>query len=168
MIERAMERFDLYPAKIMCDSAYGPAEMLGWLVYEHGIKPHVTVFDKSARKDGTFSREDFTYDHEQDVYLCPGGKALTTTGTHDDATLLYRASKNDCAGCARLQYLGQDAHRCLQSRMVGRMPAHVASVIPSSDGFRVGEEIHMLKPPRVQRRGSGKHQFPTVEIAVRD
>jgi transposase len=102
MIERAMERFDLYPAKIMGDSAYGSAEMLGWLVYEHGIEPHVTVFDKSARKDGTFSRDDFTYDHEQDVYLCPGGKALTTTGTlvNDDATLLYRASKNDCAGCA--------------------------------------------------------------------
>ena len=31
------------------DSGYGSAEMLGWLVYEHGIEPHVTVFDKSAR-----------------------------------------------------------------------------------------------------------------------
>ena len=34
MIERAMSRFDLYPAKLMGDSAYGSAEMLGWLVYE--------------------------------------------------------------------------------------------------------------------------------------
>ncbi|WP_426443531.1 hypothetical protein [Bradyrhizobium genosp. P] len=32
--------------------------MLGWLVDEHGIEPHVTVFDKSARKDGTFERVD--------------------------------------------------------------------------------------------------------------
>jgi hypothetical protein len=32
--------------------------MLGWLVYEHGIEPHVTVFDKSTRQDGTFSRDD--------------------------------------------------------------------------------------------------------------
>jgi transposase len=102
MIERAMDRFDLYPARLMGDSAYGSAEMLGWLVYEHGIEPHVTVFDKSARKDGTFSREDFTYDAAGDAYLCPGGKTLTTTGTrvNDDATLLYRASKHDCAGCA--------------------------------------------------------------------
>ena len=53
MIERAMGRFDLYPARLLGDSAYGSAEMLGWLVYEHGIEPHVTVFDKSARKDGT-------------------------------------------------------------------------------------------------------------------
>ena len=102
MIERVRERFDLYPARLMGDSAYGSAEMLGWLVYEHGIEPHVTVFDKSARKDRTFSREDFTYDHERDVYFCPGGKTLTTTGTrvNDDATILYRATKHDCAGCA--------------------------------------------------------------------
>jgi hypothetical protein len=102
MIERSKERFDLHPAKLMGDSAYGSAEMLGWLVDEHGIEPHVTVFDKSALKDGTFSREDFRYDHERDVYLCPGGKMLTTTGTrvNDDATLLYRASKADCDGCS--------------------------------------------------------------------
>lgn len=102
MIERSMERFDLYPARLMADSAYGSADMLGWLVHEHGIEPHVTVFDKSARKDGTFSRDDFTYDHERDIYFCPGGRTLTTTGTlvNDDATMLYRATKHDCAGCA--------------------------------------------------------------------
>src|SRR5215471_15913767 len=102
MIERSMNRFGFYPARLMGDSAYGSAEMLGWLVYEHGIEPHVTVFDKSARQDGTFSRDDFSYDHAGDVYYCPGGKMLSTTGTlvNDDATLLYRASKHDCAGCA--------------------------------------------------------------------
>jgi hypothetical protein len=102
MIERSLERFDLYPGKLMGDSAYGSAEMLGWLVYKHGIEPHVTVFDKSARKDGTFSREDFTYDHAGDIFICPGGKMLTTTGTlvNDGATMLYRASKHDCASCA--------------------------------------------------------------------
>jgi transposase len=102
MIERTMRRFDLYPARLLGDSAYGSAEMLGWLVYEHGIEPHVTVFDKSARKDGTFSREDFKYDPAGDLYICPGGKMLTTTGTrvNDGATLLYRASKIDCDGCA--------------------------------------------------------------------
>jgi transposase len=102
MIERSMDRFDLYPTRLMGDSAYGSAEMLGWLVYEHGIEPHVTVFDKSARKDGTFSREDFNYDPTDDVYFCPSGKTLTTTGTrvNDDTTLLYRASKADCDACA--------------------------------------------------------------------
>jgi hypothetical protein len=80
MIERSLERFDLYPSRLLGDSAYGSAEMLGWLLYEHGIEPHVTVFDKSARTDGTFSREDFIYDHAGDVYRCPGGKPSLPQG----------------------------------------------------------------------------------------
>jgi hypothetical protein len=102
MIERSLERFDLYPSRLLGDSGYGSAEMLGWLVYEHGIEPHVTVFDKSARTDGIFSRDDFTYDHAGDVYRCPDGKVLTTTGAlvNDGATMLYVASMRDCDRCA--------------------------------------------------------------------
>ena len=120
MIERSIERFDLYPRRLLGDSAYGSAEMLGWLVYEHGIEPHVTVFDKSARADGTFSREDFTYDHQGDVYFCPGGKPLTTTGTlvNDRATILYRASKHDCQGCALKQ-------RCCPNTPIRKVPRSI-------------------------------------------
>ena len=102
MIERSINRFDLYPSRLLGDSAYGSAEMLGWLADEHGIAPHVTVFDKSARNDGTFSRGEFTYDHQRNIYSCPGGKPLTATGTlvNDGATILYRASKHDCQACA--------------------------------------------------------------------
>jgi len=101
MIERTQDRFGLYPQRLAADSAYGSAEMLGWLVNERGIEPHIPVFDKSARTDGTFEREDFTYDHGSDVYVCPVGKMLTSTGTlaNDGATLLYRASKHDCDVC---------------------------------------------------------------------
>jgi hypothetical protein len=55
----------------------------------------------STRKDGTFSREDFNYDPANGVYICPGGKTLTTTGTrvNDGENLLYRAIKADCDGC---------------------------------------------------------------------
>jgi len=120
MIERSIERFDLYPRRLLGDSAYGSAEMLGWLVYEHGIEPHVTVFDKSARADGTFSREDFTYDHQGDVYFCPGGKPLTTTGTlvNDRATILYRASKHDCQGCTLKQ-------RCCPKTPMRKVPRSI-------------------------------------------
>ena len=76
--------------------------MLNWLVAEKQIAPHIPVFDKSKREDGTFAREDFRYDESADTYTCPGGKTLTTTGTrvNDGATLLYRASKIDCDACA--------------------------------------------------------------------
>src|ERR1700682_6197097 len=61
MIERTIERFDLYPQRLIGDSAYGSAEMLNWLVDDCGIEPHVPVFDHSKRTDDTFSRDDFTY-----------------------------------------------------------------------------------------------------------
>jgi hypothetical protein len=75
--------------------------MLGWLVHERGIEPHIPVFDKSNREDGIFSRDDFSYDHQGDVYFCPGGKMLTCKGTIvNDNQLMYRASKYDCDACA--------------------------------------------------------------------
>ncbi len=58
MIERAHEKLDLWPERLIADTGYGSAEMLNWLVQERGIEPHIPVFDHSKRKDGTFSREE--------------------------------------------------------------------------------------------------------------
>ncbi len=99
MVERVEDRFDLKPQRIAADVAYGTGKMLGWLV-ARGIAPHIPVWDKGRREDGTFSREDFRYDKERDLYNCPAGKALKTTGrVHDGKTLLYRSSKLDCERC---------------------------------------------------------------------
>src|SRR3954464_15106393 len=81
MIERTEERFDLKPERLAADTAYGSAANLNWLVNEKKIAPHIPVIDKSKREDGTFSREDFTFDKERDIYMCPAGEVLTTTGT---------------------------------------------------------------------------------------
>jgi transposase len=101
MIERTEERFGLKPERLVGDTAYGAAPMLNWLVEEKGIAPHIPVFDKSKRDDGTFSRGDFRYDPASDVYHCPAGKTLTTTGTlvNEGTTRLYLARKHDCDGC---------------------------------------------------------------------
>jgi transposase len=99
MIERTDRRFGLKPERLAADTAYGTGAFLGWLV-DQGIAPHVPVWDRSRRTDGTFSRHDFSYDRARDVYLCPGGKTLTTTGTvHADNTRRYLASTRDCATC---------------------------------------------------------------------
>ena len=101
MIERTEERFGLKPERLAADTAYGAAPTLNWLVEEKGIAPHIPVFDRSKRDDGTFSRSDFRYDPTSDVYQCPAGKTLTTTGTlvNGGTTLLYLARKHDCDGC---------------------------------------------------------------------
>jgi Transposase DDE domain len=76
MIDRTAEQLGVTPERLAADTGYGSAEMLAWLVDERQIEPHIPVFDKSERKDGTFSRDDFAYDSEADVYTCPAGKQL--------------------------------------------------------------------------------------------
>jgi transposase len=100
MIERTADRFGLKPERLAADSAYGSAPSLDWLVETKAIAPHIPVFDKSRRDDGTFSRSDFQFDEVGNVYTCPAGRRLTTRGTVvDDDLVLYRASKLDCTPC---------------------------------------------------------------------
>jgi hypothetical protein len=74
MIDRTAEQFDVTPSRLVADAGYGSAEMVAWLVDEREIEPHVKLVDKSERTDETFSRSDFVYDPEANVYICPGGK----------------------------------------------------------------------------------------------
>lgn len=80
-----------------------------WLVEKRGIAPHIPVIDKSGRTDGAFERADFTFDTENDLYICPGGNELKQyhgayktprTGANKGETIRYRARKSDCGACA--------------------------------------------------------------------
>ncbi|TKB76791.1 MAG: transposase [Mesorhizobium sp.] len=108
MIDRTEDRFALKPEYLAADSAYGSAANLAWLVKEREIAPHIPVFDKSNRTDGTFSRADFMFDPDANEYTCPGGKRLVQfrrsyktprTGITSAGTRLYRASQHDCKVC---------------------------------------------------------------------
>jgi len=99
MIERVIRRFNLKPKRLAADTAYGSARTLKVLV-DHGIEPHIPVWDKSTHPGGLFSRTDFRYEEERDIYICPGGKELKTTGhIHDGTTLKYVAKQKDCGSC---------------------------------------------------------------------
>ena len=109
MIDQVRETHDLKPERLIADTAYGSGAMLDWLVKKRGIAPHIPVIDKSGRKDGTFERADFTYDTENDLYICPDGKELKQyrrafktprSGPNKDETIRYRARKSDCDQCA--------------------------------------------------------------------
>ena len=136
MIERTEERFGLKPERLAADTAYGSAPMLNWLVEEKGIAPHIPVIDKSKREDGTFSRSDFRYDATSDVYRCPGGMQLRTSGTvHEGKTLLYRASKLDCDACPlKPQCCPKEASRKIP-RDIHEHARDVARSYAGTDGF---------------------------------
>jgi len=100
MIERTAACFGIKPERLVGDTAYGSAPNLDWLVNEQKIAPYIPVIDKSKREDGTFSREDFVYDEVKDVYTCPAGKTLTTTGyICTDHGIRYFASVPECRAC---------------------------------------------------------------------
>src|SRR6266568_7126878 len=46
MIERTEQRFEIKPAYLAADTAYGSADTLNWIVNEKKITPHIPVIDK--------------------------------------------------------------------------------------------------------------------------
>jgi hypothetical protein len=112
MINRVEERFNLKPQRLSGDMAYGTAEVLAWLVGDKRIAPHVPLWDKSQRSDGTLSASDFVWDEQANEYRCPAGHALRAfrrpfknprTGITKENTIKYRASQFDCLSCEMKQ-----------------------------------------------------------------
>ena len=108
MIERVENKFDLKPERLVGDTNYGSAAMLGWLVDEKQIEPHAPVWDKSEREDGTFSSSEFEWNAQTNEYCCPAGKTLRSnwrpfknprTRITKADTIVYRSSQFDCAKC---------------------------------------------------------------------
>src|SRR6202790_1426656 len=100
MLDRTQERFGIKPDRLAADTAYGSAATLDWLVNEKKIAPPIPVIEKSGRDDGSLCRDEFAFDKDRNVYVCPQGKLLHTTGTiHDGETILYRARTYDCGPC---------------------------------------------------------------------
>jgi transposase len=138
MIDRTEERFSLKPERLAADTAYGSAATLNWLVKDKRIAPHIPVIDKSKRADGTFSREDFTFDKERDIYTCPAGKTLTTTRkVVNDDQLLYRASKLDCEACPfKMRCCPKEPARKIP-RSIYEDARHVARALAHTEAFEV-------------------------------
>jgi hypothetical protein len=108
MIDRVEHRFEITPQRLIGDTVYGAAEILGWMVDEKAIEPHVPLWEKGERSDDTLSRSDFVFDAKADSYTCPQGKQLKRfhrefrkprTGITKANTVNYRASEFDCGHC---------------------------------------------------------------------
>jgi hypothetical protein len=109
MLDRTAEQFHLTPSRLVADGGNGSADMVGWLVDERGIEPHVKLIDKAERTDGTFSRSDFVFDPQSNLYVCPRGKELRKyhrafarprDGLTKGGTMIYFARKHDREACA--------------------------------------------------------------------
>lgn len=100
MIERTRRRFGLKPSRLAADAAYGSGRLIGWLMHR-GIEPHVPVLHREAQTKGMLTRVEFAFDRERDIYVCPTGHDLRTTGAVISGGLKqYRAKPTACGPCA--------------------------------------------------------------------
>jgi transposase len=190
MIDRVEQRFGMRPKRLIGDTAYGTAEMLGWMVKEKNIEPHVPVWDKGDREDGTFSRSDFAYDAASNSLTCPNGKRLLQfhrtyererSGVTKANVRLYRASKHDCDACALKQRCcpGQPVRKVMRSvHEDARDVARAASTTPAFEQSRRDrKKVEMLfahlkrilKLDRLRLRGpSGAHDEFTLAATAQN
>src|SRR5947208_9601407 len=145
MIERVEDRFDLRPDRLIGDTNYGTAAILGWMVDEKHIEPHVPVWDMTQRNDETLSSSDFQWDEQADEYRCPEGhllrsqwrafKKLRTHVTKAD-TIVYRSSKGDCANCPMKARCCPNTPTRKIARSVHESARDIARDIAKTDAYR--------------------------------
>ena len=100
MIERTRQRFGPQPSRLAADAAYGSGRLVGWLM-ARGIDPPVPVLHRKWQTKGMMTRSEFRYDRERDVYVCPTGHDLRTTGAVIPVGLKQdRAKPMSCGPCA--------------------------------------------------------------------
>ena len=164
MIERTEERFDLTPDHVAGDVAYGTGEMLGWLV-DRRIDPHIPLWDQTTvAPEGKFTRADFVYDRNRDLYICPGGKELKTSGTvHDGTTIKYIAKRSDCANCPLKPQCTTGRERRI-SRDVNQDARDHTQSLMQSEAYGVSS----LERKRIERLfGEAKHILSMVRLRLR-
>jgi transposase len=149
MIQRTEDRFGIRPDWLAADTAYGSAANLGWLVDKKDIQPHIPVIDKSNRDDGTFSRSDFTFDPDRNVYVCPAGQLLTTTGrVNYDDTYRYLTSIAACRNCPLKDQCCPKSPQRKITRSIHEAARDVARDIATTDAYeqtrRDRKKVEML------------------------
>jgi transposase len=152
MIDRVERRFALKPTRLIGDMAYGAAALLGWMVNDKAIEPHVPLWDRTQRTDDTLSSSGFLWDEERNEYRCPQGWALRTDWrtfrnprsriTKAD-TLLYKSRKSDCASCPMKT-------RCCPNTPIRKI--HRSIHEPARDVARVIAKTRLYKQSRKDRK----------------
>jgi hypothetical protein len=74
LLWRTRSRWKLWPRHVTGDKKYGTEENLV-AIEDQGIRAYIPIPDMDHRTE-FLSAQEFTYDAERDVYICPAGKEL--------------------------------------------------------------------------------------------
>jgi transposase len=103
LLWRARFRWRAHPRQVTGDAKYGTAENIA-AVEREGIRAYMALH-RSGGKPNKFGRDDFFYDPQKDLYVCPAGKPLRplgkkANGGHKKSKIItYRAKASSCRAC---------------------------------------------------------------------
>ncbi len=98
LLWRTRFRWKQWPRQATGDRKYGTEEILVAIESQH-IRAYIPLPDKDHRTE-FFSAQQFQYDAERDIYVCPAGKELHFDRPHStERSLRYRARAKDCNHC---------------------------------------------------------------------
>jgi len=73
-IRRIKWKHKIIPESVGADKGYATGEFINNLINEN-IQPHIPIFEYQRHNHkGIYTREAFTYDEANDIYLCPEGR----------------------------------------------------------------------------------------------
>lgn len=99
MAKQAKENLGVDSLTVLADRGYFSGEQLS-LAEKEGIVPIVSKPERPHSPDPAYSSSNFVYDEENDVYICPLGKALPRKQKRVDSKAVPEyGSKHVCAGC---------------------------------------------------------------------
>jgi len=97
----------------VADKAYGTGEIYEYL-HEQGITPCISHPRKNCNRDPAFNNDKFSYNKEQDCYICPVGNQLERSQfKRDKNATIYKAGRKICQQCQHFQ-------KCVTSKNSGR------------------------------------------------
>jgi len=114
-VQKAAARLDSPPKTVCADSAYASGKNAADC-YAEGIR----LVSPPCKARNHYSHEQFTieqfeYDEERDLFICPAGKVLSKAGrmSGNKGRFKYRASAKDCRRCSLKSQCTRAPERCL-------------------------------------------------------
>jgi transposase len=148
-LKRQMERFGFQATleAVPLDSGYLTPYICKQTL-DMGI--FAVIADRSAPSTkGIYPKSQFTYDHEQDVYICPNGHTLTYATTNRSGYREYRSDKATCSECPLQDQCSANASK---QRTIQR---HVWETYKEKVGqnrqSEVGKVVYPLRSQTIER-----------------
>jgi transposase len=112
LLFRSRFRWRLWASSVTGDAAYGTVENVA-AVEKAGIRAYL-VLPKHDERGPLFSKNEFVYDAEKDIYICPQGETLRPQGRDNkERYIRYAARPSACNPCPLKT-------RCTKSKKKGR------------------------------------------------